>query len=214
MTKWSSVILTVQSPKQILAGIFCFGRENSTCRIYRQRISRTRMWLSFCRQYQNRNTKLCISLRVTSATQTKYAIDFLAKFSPRVTFALQTKSYIHGKFSSGQRLPRGPVITSHSGLIAALSLEIVLKRPDEFKIAELSHIRALFGSKCSQCHQANSDSVTPFYAGFGNRPTDTKSYKQVGKDRRKIHVSHLLFMCYVLSHPYTCRRCDRKDLHR
>ena len=73
------------------------------------------------------------------------------------------------------------MITSHSGLIAALSLEIVLKRPDEFKIAELSHIRALFSSKCSQCHQANCESVTPFYAGFGNRPTDTKSYKRVGK---------------------------------
>jgi phosphatidate phosphatase LPIN len=73
------------------------------------------------------------------------------------------------------------VITSHSGLIAALSLEILLKRPDEFKIAELSEIRALFGVKCSSCDQVNGESVTPFYAGFGNRPTDTKSYKRVGE---------------------------------
>jgi phosphatidate phosphatase LPIN len=84
----------------------------------------------------------------------------------------QTKSYIQGTFTENdteKRLPQGPVITSHSGVLAALWLEIFLKRPDEFKINELDFIRKLFLP--SEC---------PFFAGFGNRPTDSRSYCAVG----------------------------------
>ena len=86
---------------------------------------------------------------------------------------LQTKAYIHGL-----KLP-GPVVTSHSGLVAALWLEILLKRPDEFKIEELSSIRNLFRL---QGHVAGFDHE-PFFAGLGNRDTDTKSYQKVGEGR-------------------------------
>lgn len=86
---------------------------------------------------------------------------------------LQTKAYIHGL-----NLP-GPVVTSHGGLVAALWLEILLKRPDEFKIEELSSIRNLFRL---QGHAAGFNHE-PFFAGLGNRDTDTKSYQKVGEGR-------------------------------
>ncbi len=88
----------------------------------------------------------------------------------------QTKSYIQGTFtenSEEKKLPQGPVITSHSGVLAALWLEIFLKRPDEFKINELDYIRKLF-----------MPSERPFFAGFGNRPTDSRSYCAVGMFRQ------------------------------
>jgi phosphatidate phosphatase LPIN len=46
---------------------------------------------------------------------------------------------------------------------------MILRRPHEFKIACLEDIRALFPPEWN-----------PFYAGFGNRDTDTVSYKEVG----------------------------------
>ncbi len=83
----------------------------------------------------------------------------------------QTKAYIHGL-----NLP-GPVVTSHSGLVAALWLEILLKRPDEFKIEELSSIRNLFQIQ----GRVEGFAQEPFFAGLGNRDTDTKSYQKVGE---------------------------------
>jgi phosphatidate phosphatase PAH1 len=73
----------------------------------------------------------------------------------------------------------GPVITSHSGLVAALWLEIFLKRPHEFKIEELRIIRSLFIPKTVE----RLASAEPFHAGFGNKPTDTKSYREVGENK-------------------------------
>ncbi|KAH7730715.1 lipinN-terminal conserved region family protein [Aphelenchoides avenae] len=51
--------------------------------------------------------------------------------------------------------------------------EVIEKRPDEFKIECLSRLKSMFPSP------------TPFYAGFGNRETDSKAYTAVNirKDR-------------------------------
>ena len=98
-----------------------------------------------------------------------------------IAFRPQTKSYIHGPFEEdgcSKKLPVGPVITSHSSLVAALWLEIFLKRPHEFKIEELRLIRSLFVPKIVE-RLANTE---PFHAGFGNKPTDTKSYREVGEN--------------------------------
>jgi phosphatidate phosphatase PAH1 len=46
--------------------------------------------------------------------------------------------------------------------------EVILRKPEEFKIACLRDIQRLFKSVSS-----------PFYAGFGNRITDAISYRQV-----------------------------------
>ncbi|KAF9198630.1 hypothetical protein BGZ49_000478 [Haplosporangium sp. Z 27] len=46
--------------------------------------------------------------------------------------------------------------------------EVILRKPEEFKMACLRDIKRLFGDR------------NPFYAGFGNRITDALSYRSVG----------------------------------
>jgi phosphatidate phosphatase LPIN len=52
---------------------------------------------------------------------------------------------------------------------------VIRKTPHEFKIASLQTIRELF-----------PDFWNPFYAGFGNRETDERSYKAVKVPQGKI----------------------------
>ena len=75
------------------------------------------------------------------------------------------------------QLPLGPVITSPDRLFTSMKREVYLRQPHTFKIAALSSIRDLFPS-----------SVSPFYAGFGNRDTDTVSYRAVGIPDGKIFI--------------------------
>ena len=62
-------------------------------------------------------------------------------------------------------------------LLTALQTEVIARRPDVFKTACLSDVRRLFPRECA-----------PFYAGFGNRPTDAISYRAVGMPRHKIFI--------------------------
>lgn len=50
-----------------------------------------------------------------------------------------------------------------------LHREVIMRKPELFKMACLRDIQRLFGDK----------SRTPFYAGFGNRITDALSYRSV-----------------------------------
>ena len=72
-------------------------------------------------------------------------------------------------------LPEGPIFMSPLRLFSAMDKEIIRRTPHEFKIACLSDIKNLFppGSK-------------PFYAGFGNRKSDVKSYNAVGVPEDRI----------------------------
>lgn len=88
-----------------------------------------------------------------------------------------TKNYLTKINQAGLQLPQGPIITSPDRLFAALTREVILRRPQEFKIAALQGIRDLFGS-----------SWNPFYAGFGNRPTDIVAYRAVGVPDGKIFI--------------------------
>eukprot|EP01130_Rhizamoeba_saxonica_P012399 TRINITY_DN5222_c0_g1_i1.p1 TRINITY_DN5222_c0_g1~~TRINITY_DN5222_c0_g1_i1.p1 ORF type:complete len:681 (-),score=195.71 TRINITY_DN5222_c0_g1_i1:104-2146(-) len=65
-------------------------------------------------------------------------------------------------------LPDGPVFMSPDRLLLSLNREVILRKPQEFKIACLETIKGLF------------ESERPFYAGFGNRHTDSISYARVG----------------------------------
>jgi phosphatidate phosphatase LPIN len=65
-------------------------------------------------------------------------------------------------------LPHGPVITTPNTMLNALYREVVVRRPETFKITILKCIQSLFPEK------------DPFIYGFGNRPTDDISYQAVG----------------------------------
>ncbi|KAI9021944.1 lipin 3, isoform CRA_b [Hyaloraphidium curvatum] len=82
--------------------------------------------------------------------------------------ASYTRDYLK-KVEQGQfQLPDGPVIMSPDRLFKSFHREVILKKPEEFKMAVLRDIKRLFGD------------TTPFYAGFGNRITDALSYRSVG----------------------------------
>lgn len=55
------------------------------------------------------------------------------------------------------------MIMSPDRLFTAFHREVIMRRPEEFKIACLNDIKKLFGT--------SEGSVSPFYAGFGNRIT-------------------------------------------
>lgn len=88
-----------------------------------------------------------------------------------------TKQYLTQLRQNGLSLPKGPVVMSPDRLMRSFNREIILKKPQVFKIACLSNIRNLF--------PAGSD---PFYAGFGNRDTDAISYREVGVSLGKIFI--------------------------
>lgn len=81
-----------------------------------------------------------------------------------------TRSYLKGISQEGYKLPDGPVILSPDRTMAALKREVVLKKPEVFKMACLNDIQNLYADI----------EGTPFYAGFGNRITDGLSYRSVG----------------------------------
>jgi hypothetical protein len=91
--------------------------------------------------------------------------------------AAKTVQLPNGHMGAVFKLPPGPVITSPDRLWKAFTREVLLRKPDEFKIAALSDIARLFphGSR-------------PFYAGFGNRHTDVKSYRAVHIHDSKIFI--------------------------
>ncbi|KCV71982.1 hypothetical protein H696_01390 [Fonticula alba] len=66
------------------------------------------------------------------------------------------------------RLPPGPLICAPDRLLAAFTREVIERKPHVFKMAALGEILKLFPAD-----------TQPFYAGFGNRPTDALSYQSV-----------------------------------
>ena len=55
-----------------------------------------------------------------------------------------TRQYLQGVNQDGIKLPPGPVILSPDRTFAALRREVVLKKPEVFKMACLSDIKNLF----------------------------------------------------------------------
>lgn len=102
-----------------------------------------------------------------------------------------TRSYLRSIVQNGNRLPLGPVILSPDRTMAALRREVILKKPEVFKIACLNDIRSLYFSPPQRSGNSNDrdededeedpdERPTPFFAGFGNRITDALSYRTVG----------------------------------
>ncbi|KAJ1822267.1 lipin Ned1 [Coemansia sp. RSA 2599] len=79
-----------------------------------------------------------------------------------------TRDFLANVKQGDYRLPGGPLLLSPDRLFTSFHREVIMKRPQEFKMACLRDIRNLFG-----------DQQSPFYAGFGNRITDAMSYRSV-----------------------------------
>ncbi|RKO99590.1 hypothetical protein CXG81DRAFT_14294, partial [Caulochytrium protostelioides] len=109
---------------------------------------------------------------------------FMYLTSRAIGQATSTREYLKNIDQSGIRLPVGPVIMSPDRLLKSLHREVILRKPEEFKIAALRDIRRCFGTipidlAERDAQSACSTTVTPFYAGFGNRITDALSYRSV-----------------------------------
>ncbi|KAJ2777430.1 lipin Ned1 [Coemansia interrupta] len=78
-----------------------------------------------------------------------------------------TRDFLNHVKQGEYRLPAGPLLLSPDRLFTSFHREVIMKRPQEFKMACLRDIKNLFGDQ------------SPFYAGFGNRITDAMSYRSV-----------------------------------
>ncbi|KAI7904232.1 Lipin/Ned1/Smp2-domain-containing protein [Cokeromyces recurvatus] len=78
-----------------------------------------------------------------------------------------TRDYLRKVLQNNYQLPDGPVIMSPDRLFTSFHREVIMRKPEVFKMACLRDIQRLFGGR------------DPFYAGFGNRITDAISYRSV-----------------------------------
>ncbi|KAG2373088.1 hypothetical protein C9374_012820 [Naegleria lovaniensis] len=81
-------------------------------------------------------------------------------------------------------LPEGPVFTAYNSGTNALLREVILKRPDTFKVYMLDIILKTFVPELNELNAEQRQEVlktkTPFFSGFGNRITDDISMAQLG----------------------------------
>ncbi|KAI9319622.1 Lipin/Ned1/Smp2-domain-containing protein, partial [Dichotomocladium elegans] len=78
-----------------------------------------------------------------------------------------TRNYLKQVEQGKYTLPDGPVIMSPDRLFTSFHREVIMRKPEVFKMACLRDVLRLFGD------------YNPFYAGFGNRITDAISYRSV-----------------------------------
>ncbi|KAG7508635.1 hypothetical protein JOB18_019920 [Solea senegalensis] len=100
---------------------------------------------------------------------------FLYCSARAIGMADMTRGYLHWVNERGTMLPMGPVLLSPSSLFSALHREVIEKKPEKFKVECLNDIKNLF-----------YPNTEPFYAAFGNRPTDVYAYKEVGVPLNRI----------------------------
>ncbi|KAH0587899.1 hypothetical protein H2248_006651 [Termitomyces sp. 'cryptogamus'] len=119
-------------------------------------------------------THLGVAKLYTDITRNGYKIMYLT--SRAIGQADATRAYLEGIKQNNYQLPEGPVIMSPDRLITSLHREVILRKPELFKMACLRDIQRLFGEA----------SRNPFYAGFGNRITDALSYRSVNVPSARI----------------------------
>ncbi|KAH7922979.1 LNS2-domain-containing protein [Leucogyrophana mollusca] len=112
-------------------------------------------------------THLGVAKLYTDITRNGYKIMYLT--SRAIGQADSTRDYLRGIKQNDYQLPEGPVIMSPDRLMASLHREVIMRKPEVFKMACLRDIQRLFGEATR----------SPFYAGFGNRITDALSYRSV-----------------------------------
>ncbi|KAI8389426.1 Lipin/Ned1/Smp2-domain-containing protein [Blakeslea trispora] len=99
---------------------------------------------------------------------------FLYLTSRAIGQADYTRDYLKNILQDNYQLPEGPVIMSPDRLFTSLHREVIIRKPEVFKMACLKDIKRLFGERDT------------FYAGFGNRITDAISYRSVNVPSSRI----------------------------
>ncbi|KAF8735442.1 hypothetical protein AX14_002029 [Amanita brunnescens Koide BX004] len=118
-------------------------------------------------------THLGVAKLYTDIVRNGYKIMYLT--SRAIGQADATRYYLKGINQNDYKLPEGPVVMSPDRLMVSLHREVIMRKPEVFKMACLRDIRNLFG-----------DSRNPFYAGLGNRITDALSYRSVNVPSARI----------------------------
>ncbi|THV08237.1 LNS2-domain-containing protein [Dendrothele bispora CBS 962.96] len=118
-------------------------------------------------------THLGVAKLYTDICRNGYKIMYLT--SRAIGQADATRGYLKGIKQNDYQLPEGPVIMSPDRLMASLHREVIMRKPEVFKMACLRDIQRLFG-----------EARNPFYAGFGNRITDALSYRSVNVPSSRI----------------------------
>ncbi|XP_028996097.1 phosphatidate phosphatase LPIN1 isoform X2 [Betta splendens] len=132
---------------------------------------------------------------------------FLYCSARAIGMADMTRGYLNWVNERGTMLPMGPVLLSPSSLFSALHREVIEKKPEKFKVECLTDIKNLF-----------YPNTQPFYAAFGNRPTDVYSYKEVGvplnriftvnpkgelvQEHAKTNISSYVRLCEIVDHVF------------
>ncbi|KAH9947171.1 Lipin/Ned1/Smp2-domain-containing protein [Amylocystis lapponica] len=119
-------------------------------------------------------THLGVAKLYTDICRNGYKMMYLT--SRAIGQADSTRDYLKGIKQNDYQLPEGPVIMSPDRLMASLHREVIMRKPEVFKMACLRDIQKLFGTS----------SRNPFYAGFGNRITDALSYRSVNVPSSRI----------------------------
>ncbi|KAG7097333.1 hypothetical protein E1B28_004692 [Marasmius oreades] len=119
-------------------------------------------------------THLGVAKLYTDITRNGYKILYLT--SRAIGQADATRGYLKGIKQNDYQLPEGPVIMSPDRLMTSLHREVIMRKPEVFKMACLRDIQRLFGEATRN----------PFYAGFGNRITDALSYRSVNVPSSRI----------------------------
>ncbi|KAF8274415.1 Lipin/Ned1/Smp2-domain-containing protein [Lactarius quietus] len=112
-------------------------------------------------------THLGVAKLYTDIHKNGYKIMYLT--SRAIGQSDSTRYYLQGIKQNDYQLPEGPVIMSPDRVMASLHREVIMRKPEVFKMACLRDIQRLFGPATPH----------PFYAGFGNRITDALSYRSV-----------------------------------
>ncbi|KAG0006626.1 hypothetical protein BGZ65_005898 [Modicella reniformis] len=110
-------------------------------------------------------THLGVAKLFTDIRSNGYHVLYLT--SRAIGQADYTRKYLQKVEQNSYQLPDGPVIMSPDRLFSAFHREVIIRKPEVFKMACLRDVKSLFGDR------------NPFYAGFGNRITDALSYRSV-----------------------------------
>ena len=118
-------------------------------------------------------THIGVAKLYTDIARNGYRIMYLT--SRAIGQADSTRDYLKGIRQNGYQLPDGPVIMSPDRLIASLHREVILRKPEVFKMACLRDIARLFGADPRTAHSqpggdlkgANGDAVESAEAGAG-----------------------------------------------